>query len=396
MNVEETGKLLQQAPERLSKEDVQALMKAFEEFTRTTRTMEEAYRLLQERLQALDKELADKNRELAVASDYLNSILESISDGVIAVDNSGRITAFNQAASQILGFPPEDVIGCPFRDIFRREFAVPAGRHVMELRTKDDRTVTVSERDSSLSDREGRRIGTVKVFQDLTEIRELRSRMRRKERLAAIGEMAAIVAHEIRNPLGGISGFASLLARDLKTDEPRLRLVEKILQGTRDLERLVEGLLEYTRPIQLRLRWTNCADQVDAATGFIELNSRPIQITNEVPRDLHIMADPDRLRQVFLNILLNAVESISQAGEIRIYAEVDTQHVRILFADTGCGMTPEQMERVFSPFYTTKEKGTGLGLAVAAKIVEAHSGTLSVTSKPGEGSTFCVCIPKTE
>ncbi len=379
-----------------SPEDLRILKQAFDEFTRTTRAMEEAYRLLETRVRELDKELADKNRELAVASEYLNSILESMSDGVIAVDNDGKITAFNQAATQILGYSNDDVIGRRFRDVFHREFAVPSGRHIMEMETANKRTVTLSERDSPMSDREGRRIGTVKVFQDLTEIRELRTRMRRKERLAAIGEMAAIVAHEIRNPLGGISGFASLLARDLREDETRYRLVEKILQGTRDLERLVEGLLEYTRPLQLRLRWTNCADLVDSATGFIELNGRPILIRNDLPKNLQIMADPDRLRQVFLNILLNAVESISGAGEVRIRAQSDSEQVTIIFSDTGCGMTPEQLEHAFSPFFTTKEKGTGLGLAVAAKIIEAHGGTITVSSRQGEGSSFFVCLPQTE
>ena len=383
------------APTPAPDENMRALAEAFEEFTRTTRAMEESYRLLEGRIRELDRELAEKNRELALTSDYLNSILESMSDGVVAVDIDGVVTAFNHAANHVLGFEAHEVVGRSFRQVFNREFAAPPGRQVMEWRARDGRLVTVSERDSPMSDREGRRIGTVKVFQDLTEIRELRTKIRRKDRLAALGEMAATVAHEIRNPLGGISGFAALLARELRHDEPRARLVDKIILGAKDLERLVNGLLEYTRPIQLRLRLTNCADLVDAAIGFIELDGRPIQIINAVDPDIQIMADPDRLRQVFLNILLNAVESIEESGQIRVSDHIEDDAIVVAFADTGCGMTPEQLERVFSPFFTTKEKGTGLGLAIAAQIVEVHGGRLDAASERGKGSTFFVRLPRT-
>ena len=258
--------------------EVKALAEAFEEFTRTTRIMEESYRRLETRLEQLDRELAQKNQELAVTSDYLSSLLESMSDGVIAVDTGGVVTRFNRAATHVLGYSASEVEGRSFAEVFDREFSSSPGRQVMELRAKDGRPITVSERNSPMSDRDDNRIGMVKVFQDLTEIQELRERVRQKDRLAAIGEMATTVAHEIRNPLGGIRGFAALLARDLEGDRSRSRLVEKILVGSKSLERVVDELLEYARPIQLRVRANQCSDLVDAAIGYIDWNGRDIHV----------------------------------------------------------------------------------------------------------------------
>ncbi|NLT60603.1 MAG: PAS domain S-box protein, partial [Candidatus Hydrogenedentes bacterium] len=184
---------------------MKALESAFAEFTRTTAAMGEWYRSLQARVDELDRELEDKNRQLAFANDYLNYILESMSDGVIAVDTAGCITRFNRAASEVLGYAAGDVVGKPFHEVFGREFAAPpGGRHPMELQTRNGRTVPVSERDAPIADRNNQRIGTVKVFEDLSELETLRQRVRQKDRLAALGEMAATVAHEIRNPLGGL------------------------------------------------------------------------------------------------------------------------------------------------------------------------------------------------
>ena len=376
--------------------DIRALAEAFEAFTRTTQTMEESYRRLEARLQELDRELEARNQELALTSDYLNSIMESMSDGVIAVDNADRITTFNGAAGRVLGYSAADLLGARFPDAFGREFG---GRHnapFCELRAQDGHSVHVLERDSPLCDRSGKRIGVVKVFQDQTEIETLRMKIRQQDRLAAVGEMAATVAHEIRNPLGGIRGFAALLARDLDTEDPRRRLVAKIEVGAKELERVVSELLEYTRPIQLRPRPVSCAALIDAALGYVETGDRPVAIVNGIEKSLHVHVDVDKMRQVFLNILLNAIQSIDGAGEIRISARAQERSVWVAIADTGCGMTPAQQEQVFSPFFTTKEKGTGLGLAVASKIVEAHGGAIEVESEPGNGSTFRVRLPRPE
>ncbi|MDX9973020.1 MAG: ATP-binding protein [FCB group bacterium] len=375
--------------------DMKALADAFELFTRTTQTMEESFRRLETRVEELDRELAEKNRELALTSDYLRSILNSMSDGVVAVDTDGVLTTFNRAACAILGFDAEESLGRPFADVFGRDFSAGPGRRVTELRSKDGKTVPVSEKDSPLSDSAETRIGTVKVFQDLTELESLREQVQRKDRLAAIGQMAATVAHEIRNPLGGLRGFAALLARDIEADDPRARLVEKILQGAKDLDGVVSQLLEYTRPLRLRLRPVSCQSVVGAAVGYVDTEGR-VEIRQDIPEDLTLMVDADLMRQVFLNIVLNAVQAVEGAGEVWIAASIDGDIARVSVRDTGCGMTDEQLQHVFSPFYTTKEKGTGLGLALAAKIVESHGGSVEAQSTPGKGATFQVRIPRAD
>ncbi len=379
-----------------SANDVRALTEAFEVFTRTTQTLEDAYRLLESRARELSEELAAKNRELELTNDYLNNILESMSDGVIAVDLEGVITKFNRGAGVVLGYTADEAVGQPFLELFGREFAVQHGAFETRLCAKDGREIAIGERDSPIADRRRERIGYVKVFQDLTEIETLREQVRKIDRLAAIGEMAATVAHEIRNPLGGIRGFAALLARDIPADDPRSRLVEKILVGTTNLNRVVDELLEYTRPVDLSLRPVNCAQLIDASISYLEVGDRPITIANTVPHHFKMLVDPDKLRQVFLNLLLNAVQSIEKVGDIRIAATATPETVTVSIHDTGCGIPRDQLKKVFSPFYTTKEKGTGLGLAIAAKIVETHGGSIEVESELARGTTLLITLPRTE
>ena len=376
--------------------DVKALTEAFALFTNSTQKLEEAYQLLQARATELGQELAAKNHELALTNDYLNYILEGMSDGVITIDTCGLITKFNLAASQVLGYDAAEVVGSSFRALFERDFSLSMTAASTRLRARSGRHVSVIERDAPIADREGCHIGTVKVFQDLTEIEALREQVRQRERLAAIGEMAATVAHEIRNPLGGIRGFASLLARDLPETDPRSRLVEKILAGVKLLDRVVGELLEYTRPVELRLRPVSCHELTDAVLTFLDVGGKSIVVTQSIAPEFKVLADPDKMRQVLLNILLNAAQSIEQEGMIGVVAEADADYVTLTVTDSGNGIREEDLERVFSPFFTTKERGTGLGLAVAAKIVEGHAGTLKAESKLGVGSAFHIRLPRTE
>ena len=220
--------------------------------------------------------------------------------------------------------------------------------------------------------------------------------MRQKDRLAAIGQMAATIAHEIRNPLGGIRGFAALLERDIDREDPRHRLVQKILTGTKNLDGVVSELLEYTRPLELSLRSENCRELVEAAIGYLDLEGRDVDVRNEVDPAECINVDSHKIRQALLNILLNAVQSISGAGRVTVASEVDDEAVTISIEDTGCGIAAEDLEKVFTPFYTTKEKGTGLGLALAAKTVESHGGSLEAASVRGKGSSFRLRLFKAE
>ena len=376
--------------------DMKALTEAFNLFTHTTASMEESYHRLETRIQSLDRELQEKNQELELTTEHLNSILDSMSDGVIAVGTDGTITTFNHAATDVLGFSQQEAIGRLYGELFGHARSSAPGRLVTELRAKDGKVVPVNEKCSEMSDRGGNRIGTLYVFQDLREIEALRKEVRHKDRLAAIGQMAATVAHEIRNPLGGIRGFAALLERDIDKDDPRHRLVQKILSGTRSLDGVVNELLEYTRPVELVLRPENCRDLVEAAIGYLGLEGGGVDVRNEVDPAASVKADSHKIRQALLNILLNAVQSIEGEGRVTVTSESDEEMVTITIADTGCGIEVEDLDKVFSPFFTTKEKGTGLGLALAAKTVESHGGSLETTSTPGEGSAFHMRLYRTE
>ncbi len=376
--------------------DIGALVQALEALNRTTQAWEGAYRGLQEQVLRLDQELSEKNRVLALTTDYLDRLLEGVSDGVIAVDREGVITRFNRAASVILGYTRDETVGRPFDTLFKRAFAAPTLPGQMLLQAKSGREVPVLERDSRVQDDAGNQLGQVKTFQDLSELTALREQVRLLDRLAAIGEMAATVAHEIRNPLGGIRGFASFLAQDIPEDDPKRRWVDKILTGTASLERIVTELLEYTRPVELSLRPARCTDIVANALAYLEYDSARIEITQHIPESLHVLADPGMMRQVFLNILLNAVQSISGPGSVTVAARDCGNQVELAVRDTGCGMRPEHLEKIWSPFFTTKEKGAGLGMAICQKIVTGHAGSLDAESEPGKGTTIRIHLPKAE
>jgi len=206
--------------------------------------------------------------------------------------------------------------------------------------------------------------------------------------------MAATVAHEIRNPLGGLKGYAALLARDLPGEDPRARLVSKVIDGANQLELVVSDLLEYTRPVLLRLEEISCAETTEAALRYLGEIPAGIQVLNQVGEDHRVVADGMKLRQALLNILQNAVQSIDGPGEVAIASEQDATSTVFTIRDTGRGIQPGLLEKVFSPFYTTREKGTGLGLAVAAKIVEAHGGKIWAESCEGRGSQFHIRLTR--
>lgn len=377
-------------------EDISALTLALQEFTRSTDRMEASYRLLEGRVQELDRELERKNQDLAFTSEYLGNLLESMDEGVVAIDTEGRVTHFNRAAGQILGYAAEEIVGHSFAGVFERAFTAPPQPGAMGLRARSGRFVPLRERDSPIEDRPGRVLGQVKTFQDLSEITALREQVRQMDRLAAIGEMAATVAHEIRNPLGGIRGFAALLARDVPEEDPRRRLVEKILQGAQSLERVVNELLEYTRPVELRLKPASARAVADAAISFLGIDPALHRVHNALPAEWKIRADAEKLRQVFLNVLLNAVQSMEDGGEIHVSGELDETHVIVNVRDAGCGMDAEQLASMFSPFFTTKERGTGLGLAISRKIIEGHGGNIAAESAPGAGTTVRLLLPRAE
>ena len=398
-------------------------------FNTNSAKLEEAYNGLQTELHRLNRELEQTNRqleqriaEISEIKEYLNCVLDSVTNGVVAVDLDGRITAFNEGAEHMTGHTAAVALGREFAAVFGVPFGLDLRRDptagaaetryiTAELLDVQGRPVPVRENTSLMHDAEGRVIGAVKVFEDLSEIRELEARAHQRDRLSALGEMAATVAHEIRNPLGGIEGFAALLARDVPEEDPRRRLVDQVLIGTRSLNRVVTDLLLFTKPIQYHMHVVDVRELLDTAWSFVDARAegQGIRLERDFPAEpVQVRADAEQMRRAFLNVMLNAAQAMPDGGTLRLSAahrvltdedmgpyeaHLQRDWVEVQVHDTGPGIAADVLDKIFNPFFTTKEKGTGLGLAITLKIVEGHSGWLHAASDPN-GTTFSIYLPR--
>jgi PAS domain S-box-containing protein len=404
--------------------ELERLTEAFEHFTQKAAKLRGSYDRLKQHVRAVNRQLEEKNVELRRKIDeldstraYLNNVLESMGSGVIAVDAQGRITMFNAAAEQLTGFRRREALGLDYADVFpARDGSRPAillslethRPHVLKehaLYRHDGRAVPVGVSSSPLRDSNGVVCGALEIFHDLTELKLLEERVRCADRLAALGQMAATVAHEIRNPLGGIEGFAALLERDLAEWPDKRKMASEIVQGARSLNRIVARLLDFTRPVELRLRRAHLSQIADAALAVVEqefaagategASRRPrVTVVRAYTDEDAATVDPEQMYGVVLNLLRNAWQAMHDDGTIAVEIGGDDGVVRLSVRDTGCGMTEEVREHLFSPFFTTKETGTGLGLSIVRKVVLAHGGTIEVESEPGTGSTFTIALSR--
>ncbi|NUO07130.1 MAG: PAS domain-containing protein [Candidatus Brocadia sp.] len=398
------------------------LVAAFQLFNQYTQRLEEAYNQLQGRVKEIDREMAytnarlkDKVQELDSLTKYLNSLLSSIHSGVIAVNLKGEVSTFNKAAENILKLNTSDVMGKKVDTVFKDSDgstslllqALEKGKNCRDVERKIETNQGVLKCvESSVSlirDANENTIGAVEVFRDLSEIRELEMRLRNADKLAAIGTMAACVAHEIRNPLNGIEGFSALLARDFEDSDPRKKLVKNIIQGTKNLNKTVTELLLFARPIRLRLKNASISEILDKTLFFVIEDMKKKGINNvTIRKEYHlgmdvIRCDSETLQQAFLNLFLNAIQSMTCGGDLTVFTRIsedDEQgNIQIGIRDTGMGIKKEVVHKIFDPFFTTKQEGTGLGLAIVNKIIEAHHGKIFVESMEDKGTTFYINLP---
>lgn len=396
---------------------------AFNLFNQSTQRLEQAYMQLQERVKEIDNEmeltnerLKRKVEELDGLTRYLNNMLESMHSGVVAVDLNGKITTLNRAAEEILNISATEARGMDCQSVIRNMSGAPPlllkalrdGKNYLdvehEILTKDDKIRLVESSISMLMDTSENIVGAVEVFRDVTEIRDLKERLHRADKLAAIGEMAATIAHEIRNPLNGIEGFASLLERDFNNGDPRRRLVQNIINGTRSLNKTITDLLIFARPVKLRLMDANISEILDNAIYFAGMEMKQKGVNNiRIFRTFNahitsITCDPEQLQQVLLNLLLNAIQAMPEGGDITVFTrrgkrELDSCSIQIGIADSGIGIRDDIKAKIFDPFFTTKPDGTGLGLSIAHKIIELHAGWITVQSQLQKGTIFLVNLP---
>jgi two-component system sensor histidine kinase PilS (NtrC family) len=339
-----------------------------------------------------------------------NYILENMSSGVLVVDTECRAVTMNAAAEDILELRKDDVvarhidetIGRRMPDLaheLARSLAIERPRRRQEIaghtRAGAYRPLGISI--SPLTDGTQRRRGVIAVFQDLTEVHEMRERVRKADRLAAIGELSAGIAHELRNPLASISGSIEMLYHEVELDGENRRLMELIMRESDRLDRIISDFLDFAKlrtPRRLAARLERCLDEMVTLLRQNAEKSAGIHLQVACDPGLpEVWMDDEQMRQVFFNLAVNACEAMDHHGTLEIAARADGNGaVRVSFTDSGRGIDPEGMERLFEPFFTTKDGGTGLGLAIANKIVTAHGGAIEYRNRE-RGAVFTIVLP---
>jgi two-component system sensor histidine kinase HydH len=271
----------------------------------------------------------------------------------------------------------------------------------MECEFTLKKVVPVSISASKIINEEGEFVGRVFILRDLAEVRRLQDEIRRKEKLAAIGDLAAGVAHEIRNPLSSIKGIASYYKEKFADGSEDKEMAGVMIEETDRLNRVISELLEFARPSKLNLKLSDLNELLKHSARFIqqEATTKNIQIhLNLTPDAVEAEVDPDRLTQCFLNLYLNALQAMKNGGQLAIASATRVDgSVSIDIRDNGSGISTDDLSKIFDPYYTTKPKGTGLGLAIVHKIIEAHHGQIKARSIIGQGSVFSIILPlKTE
>ncbi|MHB8770286.1 MAG: ATP-binding protein [Syntrophales bacterium] len=339
---------------------------------------------------------------------FSDSLVENMPIGLIAVDYQGRLIAFNQTAEAILGRSAREVLGkgaeevLPegLREIFRR--LVGEGRaseREIDFTAVEGRTIPLEVIATMLREEDDAFVGYVILFRDMTEIRRLKQEVARSQRLASLGSLAAGVAHEIRNPLSSIKGFATYFRERYRENPDDRETAETMISEVDRLNRVITQLLEFARPLTMKRIPTSLPVVIRHALRTVEgqATQKGIRIETDIPAaPAEIPLDADRMSQVLLNLLLNAVAATDAGGSIGVsLKQQDDGTIRIAIADTGAGIRPEDLPRVFDPYFTTKPSGTGLGLPIVQKIVEAHGGTIHIASEAGKGTTVTLLLPTT-
>jgi two-component system sensor histidine kinase PilS (NtrC family) len=339
-----------------------------------------------------------------------NYILENMSSGVLVVDTNCRVVTMNAAAEEILELRKDEVISRHIDDTLGRRvpdlayellqsLAIERPRRRQEIagHTRAGKYRPLGISISPLTDGTQRRRGVIAVFQDLTEVHEMRERVRKADRLAAIGELSAGIAHELRNPLASISGSIEMLYNEVELDGENRRLMELIMRESDRLDRIISDFLDFAKlrtPRRLAARLDRCLEEMVTLLRQNTDKSAGIAIHVSCESRLpEVWMDDEQMRQVFLNVAVNSCEAMDHNGRLDIVAaRASDGSVHVSFADNGPGIDPQGMERLFEPFFTTKDGGTGLGLAIANKIVTAHGGAIEYRN--GErGALFTVVLP---
>ena len=347
------------------------------------------------------------DRTLERMKSYTENVVESMADGLISMDRDGRIVTLNRQAVQILGSSRELLEGRRITDVLGEGVGEILGsaegqglvrEREIDVRRDPDGMIPLSLSAAPLRDEKGREMGLVLLIKDLREIRDLQGKVRRSERLASLGRLAAGVAHEIRNPLSSIRGFAQYFVKRFHGQTEEEGYASVMVKEVDRLNRVITELLDFAGPKEPRREPNSLEDIADHALKLLapDLAARKVEVFKEYEPGLPaVSVDRDQISQVFLNLLLNAIESMEGGGEIRLTLRRCGPPPAVLaaIADTGAGIPEDDLEKVFEPFFSRKRKGTGLGLAIVHQIIESHRGEIRVESGPGRGTTFRMTLP---
>ncbi|MGE5173411.1 MAG: two-component system sensor histidine kinase NtrB [Betaproteobacteria bacterium] len=365
---------------------------------------------LSERLRTTRQELQEKSIDFEDLRVMQEHILRSVGSGILTIDLQGNITSLNPAAELITGYSNaelkqhwQDIFGNNIKELFGhtdslKERPYRFNGHVVK---KDNTTALLGLTASLLKDDVNTVRGIILTFQDITKLVEMEDQVRRQERLATVGSLAAGIAHEIRNPLASLSGSIQLLQSELELRGDDKRLMDIVVRETDRLNTIITDFLEYARPKTAQEEQIELCPVLDETIMLLKnsknFNER-IRIISDVDTRIRLKGDAQRLRQVFWNLLINACQAMPTGGSIMITAASyshgdDTGWCHIAFSDTGQGIAREFQDKIFDPFFTTKADGTGLGLAIVYRIIEDHDGTILVESNAGKGTCFTIRLP---
>jgi two-component system, NtrC family, sensor histidine kinase PilS len=361
--------------------------------------------------QASGEQLKETAKTLANLQVLHERIIESIRSGLITTDLDGNIYTFNASATEITGYKAEEMLGKPIarllgnieKSIAHALETTDPGDHQQprfetDLITPEGFAVRVGYGISPLFSESGEASGLIITFQDLTEIRSMEESVRRKDRLAAVGRVAAGLAHEIRNPLGAMRGSIQVLQLQTPPESSQGKLMDIVLRESDRLNSIITNFLTYARPRINNFSETDVSEAINDT--FTLLRHSPDVKENHVlevelpKKPVLIAADSTQLKQIFWNLARNSIQAMPDGGTFRVrLEEVHNNRIKIIFSDTGNGMSPEQVERLFEPFSNSTTGGTGLGLSIVYQIIRDHNGTINVRSIEGKGTTIGVELP---
>lgn len=376
--------------------DVELLNEAFQSFTSASKSLETYYEALQEKVRHLTAELEAKNKQLNEAladaeksKDYLNAILYNLEEAIVVVDPYDKVSMLNKSAEELLGLRPQDAAGKEFSGL---DFTITGEEAETFLSVKGKKYNIILSR-SLVVDSEGLSRGTVILIKDITRLRELELHHERNQRLIAMGEMAATIVHEIKNPLCSIELFASMLEKDL-ADTGHKELARGISTGISNLNNIMTNMILFAKPHKPALKAINLDGVLEESIAMCLpfADSGDVKISKAVFAS-EISGDRELLKQVFMNIIINAIHSMPDGGRVDVAMRKAEGFVIVEIRDNGAGIKQEIIEKIFDPFFSTKDKGTGLGLAIAAKIIQSHGGYIKVDSEENKGSGFGLYFP---